>query len=204
MKASRIGAAALLTSFLLTVVRAQSLATTLTESHARAAADIAAKTAAGNDRKFDSAFEAEIRKLSPDYGHGMSLMYQQGVAVSAFGPVAGFQRIAAATAKRFEPMSGVPWASAVTIVIDSYEFTAPMIDKIVVLRNGAPVEPTSSTFGPKEISNALGARRQYPSGSILYPLSAFSPGADVQVVIVPSAGGNRTVKFDEAKLRKLQ
>lgn len=68
------------------------------------------------------------------------------------------------------------------------------------------MQPLRTTLVPRQMVTRIGAKEVIHSGEVVYPLSAFAPGAGVTVTVVaiPASGPNITKIFDSLELRTIQ
>jgi hypothetical protein len=177
-------------------------AQSVTEAQAREAA---VKAAAAGEPKFHNAFRDEIRKLVPDYSfENVTLIRNEWNDVWIMGPVARYQQTAGAAVRKMEPLAKVAYPEGAVITVYPKRMDALNIEKVVVSRAGAIVEPIAGGFVPVELSNALGAKVSLGAGLAIYPVSAFAPGAEVVVTIVPATGSNIVKTLRDGDLKKIR
>lgn len=87
-------------------------------------------------------------------------------------------------------------SEGVTVGVMAMEFTSPNIIQIIVTRNGKPIAPIKGRLRESELTNRLGASRIVHNGELLYPRTAFAPGAKVTVTAVPQRGEKLTKTYN--------
>lgn len=106
--------------------------------------------------------------------------------------------------RKMDPLDDVPIIDGVTISVGPDKMTAPDIIKIVVTRNGEVVAPTTSTLEPTTLTNAFGSHVVLHRGAVLFPCSAFAPGAIVVVTAIPDSGSNFSHQLSLGDLRNMR
>lgn len=102
--------------------------------------------------------------------------------------------------RKREPLDSLELLDYAVIEISPRQISSPDISRVIVERDGVEVEPVKGSLEPKELSTRLGAKTMLHVGQLGYPLSAFAPGANVVVTLIPETGRNRVVKLTARQL----
>jgi hypothetical protein len=181
----------------------------VTEEQAKAALKTAADVAKGNYASLESNFQKELRKIWNDYDNKPQPVYERAeMVITVSGPAEMMLAIASANVKRGESVDSVGWPGGVTVYVSAFSNEAPNIVETIVERDDKVVEPLRKGLLPKTMQTVLGGRqgtpRQVHEGGVLYPTSAFDPGAKVVVHAVSDSGRRYSRTMFERDLRKLQ
>jgi hypothetical protein len=180
----------------------------ITEARARALLISAAKKANNDVETFDKLAMLELGPVAPDFESAITFVESSDeIDIVISGPLGRLYADISARVRKFEPL--VPtagWAAEAHISVLPDQINSPDIEKIIVQRNGKIVQPLRTTLVPRQMVTAIGAKTLIHSGVLVYPLSAFEPGAGVTVTIiaVPASGSNITRTFDSIELRAIQ
>src|ERR1044072_3563494 len=134
---------------------------------------------------FDKAVKAKWGSLDE---YPIPLLVTEAIKAAIITPYGSFRSDLREHLRKLEPTDGVKYPDDVVIAIVPEQIVAPDIEKVVVQRDGAIVEPTENQLEPHEVKNRLGATTPLHAGQVGYPRSAFAPGANVVVTLVPAAG----------------
>ena len=104
----------------------------------------------------------------------------------------------------FESIDDLTLPDFVSIMSHPQTVNHPDITRVVVTRDGKPVEPSSNTLTVQPFVTTQGASFKRHAGYVDYPLSAFKPGATVVITLVPASGKNVDLKLDAKALAKLK
>jgi hypothetical protein len=85
-----------------------------------------------------------------------------------------------------DSLADLHWHNEIRVVVEPYTLDAPNIDKVVVTRDGQPVKPISEKLIPSRLSNLAGGSTTVNAGWVGFPTGAFAPGAEVEVIAIPS------------------
>jgi hypothetical protein len=178
----------------------------VTEAQARAIFSDTAPRAKNDATVFSSSFMAAVQKIAPEFRGTQVVSQSTDLNILASGPLGYFFAEGREKVRKFEPLNPPAWSPGIHILIQPLTIHAPDIEKIVVQRNGATIAPTSTALRPTEKATLMGAKRMIHEGEVVFPLTAFEPGADVRVTIIaiPSAGSNITKTFGSLDLRAIQ
>lgn len=169
--------------------------TIVTEDNARALAQEAVSVIKpGNQKDFDKAFQERIRRIVPNYKSGGATLLSGPLSVTIFSRLAAFQSRAGERVRKLESITTTPWpADEVVVYVISTRLTDPLVEKIVVNRNGIIIEPTASDIQEHQAKNLLGASMTVRDGWAAFPASAFAPDRklDLRIMIIPVSGRNQ-------------
>jgi hypothetical protein len=104
--------------------------------------------------------------------------------------------------RKREPIAAVKPDIGVRIVVAPKQIDAPDIEKIIVERDGRPMQPMLNQLTRTAMTTRMGAKAMIHAGSVLYACSAFAPGGDVTVTAVPASGDNFSKTFSSEWLAK--
>jgi hypothetical protein len=104
--------------------------------------------------------------------------------------------------RKKEPLNFASAPRAVTINVSPETIHSPDIVKIVVERGGVQIRPIANLLKPTVFTTAFGASFTRNAGMVLYPCSAFAPGADVVVTAIPQTGSNYVVAISSDDLKR--
>jgi hypothetical protein len=179
----------------------------LTNSEAQLAITDAAASARNSVDAFDAAFLQRVTRLNPDFRGPQAVAQSDALTILISGPLGLFYSEARERIRKFEPLTPAPaWRPEVHIVVNPTQIDAPDIEKIIVQRNGVVVPPLRVALTPREMVTHMGAKSMIHSGEVMYPLSAFEPGAgaSVTVIAIPASGSNIVRTFGPLDLRAIQ
>src|SRR4029077_20144788 len=106
--------------------------------------------------------------------------------------------------RKKEPLGEGVVPLGVSVVVSPSRIDAPDIEKILVDRDPRPVTPIASSLKPTELVTAMGARRMLHAGTVMFPCSAFAPGAFVVITAIPASGENLVKVMQPEELRTLK
>jgi hypothetical protein len=135
---------------------------------------------------------------------GAVVSYSDELTVLALFPYDTFRLSLLEALRKKEPIGQGEVPLGVRVVVSPSRIGAPDIDKIVVERDGQPVSPIASSLRPKEMVTRLGARERIHAGEVMFPCSAFAPGAVVVVTAIPAIGSNLVKVMQPEELRTLK
>lgn len=181
---------------------------TIAEQQARQWADFAAKKANGDPAVFEKTFGDLVRIQAQGFQDGFSgivsaIPTNDDLYVLVAGPVTQFGQDVSVRVRKMDPISGALFPKGVVVDVDPQSIQSPNIEKVVLKRDGAIVEPIESTLAPRELVTRMGVKRMLGQGQVTFPISAFAPGAEVTLTLVPEVGQNIVKVFDVFELRKL-
>jgi hypothetical protein len=90
------------------------------------------------------------------------------------------------------------------IIVYPSRIDAENIEKVVVTRDGAIVEPIENTLTQTELETRMGAKVKIGAGVVTYPPDTFLPGAEVIITAIPVNGANLTKKLSPNDLKKIR
>jgi hypothetical protein len=178
-------------------------------SEAQARAILAdASTRAKNDVDlFSSSFFGAVARIAPDFRGPKVISQSEALSVLISGPLGYIFAEARERVRKFESLIPPPkWSDGIHIIVQPKQIDAPDIEKFVVQRNGNVVAPLRTALVVSEMSTRMGAKRMIHGGEVTYPLSAFEPGAgvNVKVIAIPASGSNISRTFSSLELRGIQ
>jgi hypothetical protein len=112
------------------------------------------------------------------------------LSIGLLPPYTAYRRELVEKMRKMEPLDDAIWVDAIQVFVSPRTLDAPDIVKIVVQRDGKVIEPTGRMLTPGVMTTRMGAKREIHSGVVLYPCSAFAPGATVKVTAIPETGDN--------------
>ena len=186
----------------------------LAEAQVRALAEKAAAQAGGDVAAFQRAFRTLARAEAPDYNGPATIVGSGALRITVAGPVAKFERAVMETLAKGQPLARVEWSADATVFVEPQQADAPDIERVVVQRSDASrplgseivIAPLASTLAARPLQFVSGATRTLHAGHLVFPLSAFEPGAGVMVRVIAVPAGaapiNRT--FTSLQLRAVQ
>lgn len=144
---------------------------------------------------------APYRLCSPEIGP----QYSAWIA-SPFSRVAS--SIFEALAKHAKPDPMTPgeangWGVGIYVSPSEDFGTAAAIERIVIRRAGATIEPITTTIAPVAVTNPQGRKKQLSKGFFAFPMEAFAPTSDITIVLIGSAG-EATCSLDRRRLSILR
>lgn len=182
-------------------------ASRISEAQARQIAIDSAGSANGDQKKFDKAFVAAAKKLSPEFDDSapMVLLENAAISIKVVGPVGAFRLLAGESVRKMQTdLSTIPWSDTVTVGVYPSQIGAPDFERVVIKRAGVIVPSLpGGSFAPQELSTAMGAKRTIHQGTILFPASAFDRGAEVEITMIPVAGPNSQSVIPDRMLKKI-
>lgn len=180
---------------------------TITEAQAREWSAHAVEKAAGSQLDFDERFTNLARILAPSYRSESSggVVLHQSIELSllAIGPVADFQNAVSEAVRKMMPTEDVPWPCGVSVYLLPTRVDSPDIERIVVRRGGAIVEPISDRLIARPMTTRAGVTRTIHRGTSCFHPSAFAPGSPVEVIAIPSFGSNIVRALTDYDLKKI-
>jgi hypothetical protein len=181
----------------------------VTEEQARAALTAAAAGAKGNPVSLENNFQREIRKIWNDYDNNVVNIYERAeLNVSVMGPAELYVRIASAELRRGGSIDNIAWPGGVSVYVSPLTPESPNVVDTIVTRAGVTIEPTHKALVPRQTvvtrGQGTGPARTVHEGAVLYPVDAFSPGAEVEVHAVTDSGRRLSRKVFDRDLRKIQ
>jgi hypothetical protein len=179
----------------------------VTEAQARTILTDAGSRAKNDLNAFSASFLAAAGKIAPEFAGPKNVSRSDALNIFISGPLGFFFAEARERVRKFEPLAPPPtWSTGIHVIVQPQQIDAPDIEKIVVQRNGALVAPVRTALATSEMTTRMGAKRVIHSGEVVYPLSAFEPGAGVSVTVIaiPMSGSNITRTFGSLELRAIQ
>ena len=112
------------------------------------------------------------------------------LAASATPPYLAYRQSLKERLRKMEPTNTIPFAPVVSIVVVPTQANAPDVIKVVVVRNGSPVQSVVNSLAAHEFKNGLGVTTIMHAGEVTFPVAAFAPGGLVVVTLIPESGEN--------------
>jgi hypothetical protein len=149
-------------------------------------------------RIFEAKCEDRFGAAAPMY-----LMEDKSIRVALVTPMIVVRSEIASHLRKLEPLGTVSAVTGVGIGVEPLRIDSMDVANIVVTRDRQRVEPIKSTLTPQVLRTAVGATVSKHAGVILFPESAFAPGAAVHVSIIPESGQNAEVDLPAMWLASL-
>lgn len=179
----------------------------ITEAQAREWSAHAVEKAAGSQLAFDERFASLARILAPSYlsdsSRGVVLHQSLELSLLAIGPVADFQSAVSEAVRKMMPTDKTPWPCGVSVYVLPRQVDSPDIERIVVRRGGAIIEPISDRLIAQPMTTRAGVTRTIHRGMVCFPPSAFAPGSPVEVIAIPAFGSNIVRTLTDYDLKKI-
>lgn len=150
-----------------------------------------------------AALDAQLGPYGNDWAQDIDYARREGLSFAVFIPSRTYRSAVADALRKREPLAAVPVNEAVVISVGVMTMDAPNIEKVIVERNGKVVLPIGGSLRPQTFTNRMNAKTVRNDGALLYPCSAFMPGAEVVVTGIPSAGDNFERRFTSDELADL-
>jgi hypothetical protein len=132
------------------------------------------------------------------------VFYSEALTVAAFFPYGTYRSGISEAIRKRESLDSVSVPHAVNIAVTPKRIDAPDIVKVIVERDGVEVVPISSSLAPTVMTTRIGAKRAIHAGAVLFPCSAFAPGATVVVTAIPESGTNMVLTLSQKQLERLK
>jgi hypothetical protein len=177
------------------------------EAQARAILVDASSRAKNDVDAFNSAFFGAVEKIAPDFRGPKVISQSEALSILVAGPLGYIFAEARERVRKFESLTPPPrWSDGIHIIVQPKQIDAPNIEKFVVQRNGNAVASLRTSLVVSEMASRMGAKRMIHGGEVTYPLSAFEPGAgvNVKVIAIPASGSNLIRTFSSLELRGIQ
>ena len=162
----------------------------------------------GNVKAFQRDFAAGISRLCPGCNYQIVPLVppalRPAITAGAYGPISGFYLSASDLIRARKPVAGAVWTEGVTVLIVPNSARAPDIERVIVTRDGRTIAPVSSSLQSTELGHDGEVRATLKGGRIVFPLSAFEPGADVRITLVPAAGNSFVTRLSRADIAMLR
>jgi hypothetical protein len=162
----------------------------------------------GDVKAFQRDFAAGIARLCLGCNYQIvplvPLSLRSELTAGAHGPISGFYLSASDLIRKRKPVSDALWTDGVTVLVVPLTVKAPNIEKILVLRDGRTIAPLSTSLQSTELGTGGDVKATLNGGRVVFPLSAFEPGADVRIVLVPTDGANLVTRLSRADISMLR
>jgi hypothetical protein len=101
--------------------------------------------------------------------------------------------------RKMEPIDAIQIFEGHAVLVSPSQMDAPDIIKVVLQKNGEIIPPMLNNLAPKAFQNRMGATTMLHVGAVMYPCSAFTPGAVITITAIPNSGTNfaKTLRLDE-------
>jgi hypothetical protein len=139
-------------------------------------------------RTFEAKCEDRFGAAAPMY-----LVESKSIRVALVTPMMVVRIEIASHLRKMEPLGTVSAATGVGIRVEPLRIDSMDVANIVVTRDRQRVEPIRSTLTSQVLHTAAGATVSKHAGVILFPETAFAPGAAVHVSVIPEAGQNAEI-----------
>jgi hypothetical protein len=164
----------------------------ITEATIRTMTTAAIAAGKGNpDKTIDALDKAVKARWGEVYKDPAFLIASPELSAALFSPYMGYRFALKNAVRKQETTDGLPFEEDIAeIRVSPTQMGAPDIIKIVVRRGDQIIEPLTNALFAREFKNRLGAAVMIHTGTVTYPMSAFAPGADVVMTLIPERGQN--------------
>lgn len=181
----------------------------VTEEQARAAMAIAVESAKGNEVSLRNTFQREVRKIWSDFDPKPVPVYERAeMNISVVGPAQSMVMTAVNLLIMSRPVEKLSWTPGISVSINPMNDGAPDITKVVVTRGGTEVAPLSTNLAIRNFKPVQGFRggivAAVHEGAVVFPATAFEPGAPVKVEAIPAKGRALSRTLNDNDLKKIQ
>ena len=169
---------------------------------------VEAYNADGNVKDFQRDFAAGISRLCPGCNYQIVSLVppalRSAITAGAYGPISGFYLSASDLIRARKPIERAVWIEGVTVLIVPSTTKAPNIERVLVTRDGKAIAPLSSSLQSTALGHDAQVQATLNSGKIVFPLSAFDPGADVRITLIPAEGNSFVTRLSRADIAMLR
>ena len=177
----------------------------VTESRVRALTREAQSEAKGDKTDTVLALDRRFRERFGDFeSFPITIVKREDLSVVLSTPFMSYRRALAEYLRMGDPLAKIPWIPTAVINVGPMQLGAPDITRVVVERNGKPVQPADNLLKPMTFTNGNGDSARIHAGDIRFPMTAFAPGAPVTISVVPSQGEPFVLRLDDAQLAMLK
>jgi hypothetical protein len=177
----------------------------VTESRVRALTREAQSEAKGDKTDTVLALDRRFRDRFGDFeSFPITIVKREDLSVVLSTPFMSYRRALAEYLRMNDPIAKIPWISPAVVNVAPMQLGAPDITRVVVERDGKPVQPSENLLKPMTFTNGNGDSARIHAGDIRFPMSAFAPGASVTISVVPSQGETFVLRLDDSQLATLK
>ena len=134
----------------------------------------------------------------------LSIVRRPDLTVSLATPYMSFRRALIAHLRMREALTGIPWTDAAVISVSPERLEAPDVTAVTVTRDGQDIPPLKSQLRPMQFSDGSGNSASLHAGEIHFPITAFAPGAVVDIRVLSASGEPFIVTLRDEQLRQLK
>jgi hypothetical protein len=177
----------------------------VTESRVRALTREAQSEAKGDKTDTVLALDRRFRERFGDFeSFPITIVKREDLSVVLSTPFMSYRRALAEYLRMGDPIAKIPWIPTAVINVGPMQLGAPDITRVVVERDGKPVQPADNLLKPMTFTNGNGDSARIHAGDIRFPMTAFAPGAPVTISVVPSQGEPFVLRLDDSQLATLK
>jgi hypothetical protein len=154
----------------------------------------------------DSLEETVIKALVLDptlFLQPLTIYYSRDIDIAAVSPYATFRVQLQEAIRKREPVSSIEFPSGIAIAVSPSTINAPDVIKLIVERDGKEIPPIQNGLEPRILTTRAGLTTTLHAGILLFPCSAFMPGARVTVTAIPESGANMAKTIGQSDLVSL-
>lgn len=151
----------------------------------------------GVDRRVREFLGSEVSLLP------YSVTSQDELLIGLTGPYCRYRADLVEQLRKMLPAGETPWSTGVAVTVAPRQIGAPDIIRVVLQRDGEQVPPLEDNLAPQEFQTRMGVSFVLHAGAVVFPLSAFAPGADVTTTAIPETGGNIVRTLTGRELERL-
>ena len=193
---------------LLTMLPAVNLsqsASPLTEETIRTFTREAEAEAMGDNNALVRGVDKRVRALVGDFeSFPIYFESRDDISIMLLTPYMSYRMALIERLRRMEPSNDIPWEGSAVIRVGPKQIDSPDIIRIVVQRDGKQIPPLKTLLTPREFKTRIGAATTIHAGDVLFPMTAFSPGATVTITAIPNSGINLVQTLQTAQLERLK
>jgi len=177
----------------------------MTAAAVRALTKEAESAARGDKSEVVLGLDTRVRaKLGDFESFPVTIVRREDLSIILSTPFMTYRRALAEYLRMEDSLDRIPWIPTAVIAVSPSRLQAPDIVRVVVERNGQPVQPTENLLKPMAFTNGSGESATIHAGEVRFPMSAFAPGATVKITAVPAAGDSFTYELDDSQLGTLK
>lgn len=177
----------------------------VSESQVRSFARDAARRSKEDPTELVLALDERVRARYGDFEpFPLSIVRSQDLQVTLTAPYMAYRRSLIDLLRTRRPIDGVRWVGNVVVSVEPLRLDAPDVEDVKLMRNGSAVQPLGNTLKAMTFSNGSGEQRAVHAGTVLYAVTAFEPGAEVVLHLLPRDLEPLTYAFTAAELTTLR
>lgn len=135
---------------------------------------------------------------------GISIVRSDDLYVLLQMPYAMYRQELIERMRKREPIESIPWSDDAVIRVAPTRINSPDVIKIIVERDGKEIAPTKNLLLPTPLQTAIGFKKVLHQGAVMFPRSAFAPGAKVTVTVIPESDRNIVLTISNSDLEQLR